>query len=68
MTFNKLYQIIAENNIPHDVILMSDSGWECDETHMNGVYYSSKLNTIIFTQKSEDFDKYFNDISWQNLI
>ena len=39
MTFEQLSNIIAENNIPHDVELQSDSGWECCETDMNGVYY-----------------------------
>lgn len=50
MTFEKLHQIIEENNIPHDVELQSDSGWECYETEMDGVYYDTEENRLIFTQ------------------
>lgn len=38
MTFDILQKIIKENNIPSNVHLTSDSGWECDATEMNGVY------------------------------
>lgn len=50
MTMELLKWIIEENNIPKDVHFMSDSGWECDPTEMNGVYYNIQSNTIIFTQ------------------
>ena len=48
MTFEALEKIIDDNNIPHDVRLMSDSGWECSPTEMDGVYYCKDNNTIIF--------------------
>ena len=50
MTFAELNKIIEENNIPHDVKLMSDSGWECSATDMDGVYYNREKNEIVFTQ------------------
>ena len=50
MTYKHLSDIIEKNNIPEEVRLMSDSGWECNETEMNGVWYSRKDNRIIFTQ------------------
>ena len=50
MTFKELGDVIKANNIPEDVKLMSDSGWECNETEMDGIWYNRKLNTIIFTQ------------------
>lgn len=50
MTMELLKWIIEENNIPKDVHFMSDSGWECDPTEMNGVYYNIQSNTIVFTQ------------------
>lgn len=50
MTFVELAEIIKINNIPEDVKLMSDSGWECNETEMNGIWYNVELNTIVFTQ------------------
>jgi len=56
MTFNELLKIIKDNNIPEDVTLMSDSGWECGETDMDGVYYNDALNIIIFTQRTHLLD------------
>lgn len=60
MTFEKLHQIIEENNIPHDVELQSDSGWECYETEMYGVYYDTEENRLIFTQEGDVSDKWFD--------
>ena len=51
MTFAKLAELIKENDIPEDVTLMSDSGWECDPTDMDGVWYCASENTLIFTQE-----------------
>ena len=49
MTFAELSKLLSDNNIPEDVVLMSDSGWECGETDMDGVYYNDFLNMIIFS-------------------
>ena len=65
MTFAKLQQLIKENNIPEDVTLTSDSRWECGATKMNGVYYSDKLNEIVFTQRGNKYDRYFG--KWKLL-
>lgn len=53
MTYKKLKEIIEKNHIPEDVHLMSNSGWECGATEMDGVYYSPSANEIHFTQSSE---------------
>lgn len=50
MTFKRLAKIIKENNIPEDVHLMSDSGWEVLPTDIAEAYYIPKKNVIIFTQ------------------
>lgn len=50
MTLAELNDICKRNNIPDDVTLLSDSGWECCETEMNGVWYSEIDNAIVFTQ------------------
>jgi hypothetical protein len=50
MTFKDLCKIIKDNNIPNNVILRSDSGWEANDTEMNGVWYNKNRNTIVFTQ------------------
>lgn len=69
MTFNLLYKIIKENNISEDVKLMSNSGWECDATEMNGVYYCAEENTIVFTQTKDIYGltRYSKDPKWKCL-
>ena len=67
MTFGLLNRIIEENNIPENVTLMSDSGWECDATEMDGVYYNSESNIIVFTQYASKFDSYQKDNKWKMI-
>lgn len=50
MTYRLLKCLIEDNGIPMDVKLMSDSGWECNATEMDAIYYNSGTNTLIFTQ------------------
>lgn len=69
MTFAELNKIIEENNIPHDVKLMSDSGWECGASDMDGVYYNKEKNEIVFTQRTQTRDNLFdNDGKWCERI
>ena len=65
MTFQILKEIIEKCNIPEDVELRSDSGWECGDTRMDGVYYNAKGNLIIFTQNPTSYDRYFRDPDWE---
>ena len=58
MTLGLLEQIVKENNIPNDAKLMSDSGWECDATNMDGIFYNKGTNTLVFTQGVYDGDYY----------
>lgn len=58
MTFEKLSNLINKYNIPKNVHLLSDSGWECDATEMCGVYYNKAQNTIVFTQKISEYENY----------
>lgn len=68
MTFEKLCGIIEKYDIPHTVKLLSDSGWECDATHINGVFYCEKYNVIVFTQ-DDGFvkDEYLDQSVWKNI-
>lgn len=50
MNIKLFKEIIEENNIPDDCRMLSDSGWECGATDMDGIYYDAKQNEIIFTQ------------------
>lgn len=67
MTMELLERIMEENNIPKDVHFMSDSGWECDPTEMNGVFYNRQSNTIIFTQSGTSDREYEASEDWEIL-
>ena len=68
MTFDILQKIIKENNIPSNVHLTSDSGWECDATEMDGVYYNEAENEIVFTQEGNKYDRPYHDSDeWKNI-
>ena len=67
MKLNNLLKLIDKHNIPDDVLLKSDSGWECCATDMDGVYYNRKLNVIVFTQYISENDSYFNELDWEML-
>ena len=67
MTFKLLSKLIKENNIPEDVELLSDSGWESSETEMNGIYYNREENKMIFTQIGDEYDHWFDEEGWQLL-
>lgn len=67
MTMEILSKIIEENNIPKDVHFISDSGWECDATEMDGVFYNRKSNTIVFTQGACTERDYEQSDEWEIL-
>jgi len=67
MTFEKLQELIEKHNIPSNVKLLSDSGWECNETDMNGVFYNEKENHIIFTQEFEYSYQYLENKDYKEL-
>lgn len=50
ITFKQLQAFIEKEGIDPDVHLLSDSGWECGSTDMDGLYYNKKQNVIVFTQ------------------
>lgn len=66
MTLKLLQRIALDNNIPDDVTIMSDSGWECNATNIRGVFCNRKEKIIVFTQDELD-NKYVSDSNWQNV-
>ena len=64
MTYELLTKIIEENNIPKNVKMMSDSGWECDETEMDGIFYNKQENKMIFTQEGDTYGRWYNRKGW----
>lgn len=69
MTLEKLSEIMKEHNIPGDVRLMSDSGWECDATDMDGIFYNKKENILVFTQEGNAnfMDEHYYNGDWELL-
>jgi hypothetical protein len=67
MTFKKLKQVIEKHNIPEGVHLLSDSGWECFATEMDGVYYNECKNVIVFTQVGDKYDDNYTVSPWKRL-
>ena len=68
MRLKELYEIVERNNIPKDVILQSDSGWECNETDMDIIYYNKKENKLVFLGEMEcQVYKYHEDKEWERL-
>lgn len=65
MTFQELKDIITTHNIPEDVHLASDSGWECSATDMDGVFYNRKDNIIVFTQDKWYATEYLENDDWE---
>lgn len=38
------------DKVPGNTLVVSDSGWECSPTHIDGVYYSPKKGVVVLTQ------------------
>lgn len=68
MTVGKFVQLVKENIIPEEAVMLSDSGWECGPSDMNGVYYNRFTNELVFTQRGDKYDRdYYNDLEWSLL-
>ena len=68
MTYSTLQTLIQTYNIPENVTLKSDSGWEIDETDMDGVFYNPDTNIIVFTEKPTDTRyNYYAEKPWMRL-
>lgn len=50
MTLKDICELCQKNNIPDDVTLYSDSGWECCETDVDEVWYAEQHNCLVLTQ------------------
>ena len=65
MTVEVLLSIMEKHNVPKNVTIKSDSGWECCETDMDGIYYNRELNVMIFTQRGTVYNDRFNEPGWK---
>lgn len=60
MTYGELKTVFEENEIPLDTELYNDSGWECDPTFVDGIYYSKEKKAAVFVQSESEYE------SWKN--
>lgn len=65
MRIGEFLKIIKDNNIPADVTMLSDSGWECCATDMDGVYYNEEQKEIVFTQNGDKYESYYDKEGWR---
>lgn len=68
MTFSTLHKLLVKHAIPADVKLMSDSGWECNATDMDGIWYNRKENILVFTQEGDMYDYHYTENEDWKLI
>ena len=54
MKVKDFIELVNKYNIPVDCDLMSDSGWECDSTDIDGFIYLPKQNKLIGYQHSSE--------------
>lgn len=64
MKLSKLLSLLNKHNIPLNADIQSDSGWECDATDVDGVYYNQVTNTIVLTQDIDVGDAYYGAKNW----
>lgn len=67
MTMALLKQVLEKNSISDSVHFLSDSGWECNATEMDGIFYNQEKNTIVFTQDGNDDCEYSHSKQWKRL-
>lgn len=60
MTLKEFDKLCENNNIPEDAELIGDSGWECDGTQVEAVFYDSTNNLLILTQEGNNHAGTFN--------
>lgn len=62
-----LIGIIINFNLPSDSEIRTDSGWECDDTEVDMVYYNSKTKVLMLTRRLGNYDTYEENEDWKLL-
>ena len=60
ITVGVLVGLLICNGIDLKAAIMTDSGWECDETGVDAIYYNSKTNVLMLTRKLGNEHVYVN--------
>ena len=68
MTIGMLNRIIENFHLPPDTEIQTDSGWECDPTEVDMVYYNSKTKVLMLTRRCGNCKAYEEDSDWKLLL
>lgn len=58
MVIKDFLEVLKKYNIPEDVKILSDSGWECGATDIEAIYYNKEKNFIVLVQSSNAMPRY----------
>lgn len=67
ITVGVLIELLTSNGIDPKAAIMTDSGWECDETEVDAIYYNSKTNVLMLTRELGNEYVYADCDDWELL-
>lgn len=67
ITVGVLIELLISNGIDSKAAIMTDSGWECDETEVDAIYYNPKTNVLMLTRKFGNEQAYADCDDWELL-
>lgn len=67
ITVGNLMGLITANNIDEHATVMTDSGWECDETEVDMIFYNPKTKVLMFTREYGNALVYEESDDWKLL-
>lgn len=67
ITVGSLIGITVTCGVPSDAAIMTDSGWECDATEVNLVYYNAKTKVLMLTREYGNYEQYADSDDWKLL-
>lgn len=67
ITVGVLIELLISNGIDSKAAIMTDSGWECDETEVDAIYYNPKPNVLMLTRKFGNEQAYADCDDWELL-
>lgn len=65
ITVGTLIGIGVMDGVDSDAEIMTDSGWEVDETEVNLIYYNAKTKVLMLTRKYGNYKRYEKSDDWK---
>ena len=64
MTVDKLMGVLSY--LPYYATIETDSGWECNPTGVNRVFYNKEANVLVLTRKPQgNYENYETSPKWK---